>query len=477
MHKLTIPSSSLLREENTLINTILLAVTTLVLCLLSNTLMLPGKVAVFWPMNAILVGLFCRYSFFNRLHYYLICLLVLLSLDIFWGVQGPGTVLINLSNVSFVLFLTNAILHKRDGEEKQLKINVLRLYSYCLLASLICAILGSYGFSTQVPASFWSVYPVWFSESFSTSVLILPFLLTCSGTMLSSKFELRKMLPVCLLALTLAVSGFSGGIGCLSVTLPALVWCAISYSLPTTCLLTLLAGSAEVLMVYLNWVQIGFQGHVLQIVSARMGIASLAISPVMVAVSVQAINNLVRQLSARANFDYLTRVHSRFGLYEKLRVGEQKSSSTPLNVLLLDIDHFKKINDTHGHDCCDNVLVIFASRVKEIVGDQGIVARMGGEEFAVVIPHARDDKGYLLAEAIRADIEQMQVSWGGDNLSLTVSIGVSHGEAEQQEMVDAFDRLLSEADRYLYQSKHFGRNRTSAAPAVMTRHLAHDGTH
>jgi diguanylate cyclase (GGDEF) domain len=428
-------------------------------------------------MNAILVGLFCRYSFFNRLHYYLICLLVLLSLDIFWGVQGPGTVLVNLSNVSFVLLLTNAILRERDGQKNPLKINVLRLYSYCLLASLICAILGSYGFSRLIPGSFWSVYPVWFSESFSTSVLILPFLLTCSGTMLSGKFELRKMLPVCLLALTLAASGFSGGIGCLSITLPALVWCAISYSLPTTCLLTLLAGSAEVLMVYSNWVQVGIQGHALQIISARMGIASLAISPVMVAVSVQAINNLVRQLSARANFDYLTRVYSRFGLYEKLRVGEQKSSSTPLNVLLLDIDHFKKINDTHGHDCGDNVLVIFASRVKEIVGDQGIVARMGGEEFAVVIPHARDDKGYLLAEAIRADIEQMQVSWGSDNLSLTVSIGVSHGEAEQQEMVDAFDRLLSEADRYLYQSKHSGRNRTSAAPAVMTRHLAHDGTH
>ena len=144
-----------------------------------------------------------------------------------------------------------------------------------------------------------------------------------------------------------------------------------------------------------------------------------------------------------------------------------------LQVLISSFLIFKSINDTHGHDCGDNVLSAFALRVKEIVGEQGIVARMGGEEFAVVLPDATDDNGFLLAEEIRADIEKMEVPWGGDHLTLTVSIGVSHGEAPHKEVVDAFDKLLSEADRYLYQSKNLGRNRTSAAPSVMTKHLAH----
>lgn len=140
-------------------------------------------------------------------------------------------------------------------------------------------------------------------------------------------------------------------------------------------------------------------------------------------------------------------------------------------MLLLDIDHFKNINDTHGHDCGDIVLAEFARRVTQIVGEQGLVARMGGEEFAVVMPDACGDNGYRLAEEIRAEIEQMEVLWGDDTLSLTVSIGLSHGYAARRQLVDLFDKLLSEADRYLYQSKKTGRNRTCASPSVMDKQM------
>nr|VUD31779.1 membrane-bound diguanylate cyclase [Raoultella sp. NCTC 9187] len=125
-----------------------------------------------------------------------------------------------------------------------------------------------------------------------------------------------------LLAVSLAISiatGTAGSMGTLSMILPALIWCAISYSLPTTCLLTLLAGVVEVLMVDQKAGGISLVGHVPLIISARLGIASIAISPVIVAVSVQAINTLVRQLSHQVRYDYLTRVYSRFGLYERLK--------------------------------------------------------------------------------------------------------------------------------------------------------------
>lgn len=471
MHKLTIHPSGILKEENTLFNTLTLIVMTLAISLASSLLQRPAHLALFWPLNALLVGLFLRFPFFNRPHYYLASFLTLLSGSALVGVHSVGSLLIAISNIGFVIILTNAILWERKARHDPLKINVLRLYSYCLLCALLCSVLGSYGFALSAPGAFITVYPVWFSEQFSTSVLILPFLLTWNGRLLPKRIDCFKVMPLGLLVLSVFASSHSGGIGSLAMTLPALIWCAISYSLPATCLLTQLTGIAEVLMVDAHWMYTSFNGHVTQIVSARMGIASVAISPVMVAVSVQAINTLVKQLSARANYDYLTRVHSRFGLYEKLRVQDEKTASTALNVLLLDIDHFKSINDTHGHDCGDSVLTEFARRVKEVVGEKGIVARMGGEEFAVVMPDACGDNGYRLAEDIRSEIEQMEVPWGGDRLSLTVSIGLSHGHATRRQLVDVFDSLLSEADRYLYQSKKAGRNRTCAAPSIMGNSL------
>lgn len=471
MHKLTIHPSGILKEENTLWNIATLMATVAILHFGSSTLRESGHLALFWPANAVVVGLFLRFPFLNRPHYYCACMLVALLSSFITGGNSPDMLLVSLSNISFAIVLTNLILWERKQPGDPLKINVLRLYSYCLLTAALCSLLGSYGFSLVEHLAFSEVYPVWFSEQFSTSVLILPFLLTWKGNLLPERVDFLQVMPLLLLLVSLFASSHSGGIGSLSMTLPALIWCAISYSLQTTCLLTLLTGVVEVVMVDAHWMYSSFTGHIAQIVSARMGIASIAICPVMVAVSVRAINGLVKQLSARANYDYLTRVHSRFGLYEKLRIQDQKTANTALNVLLLDIDHFKSINDTHGHGCGDSVLTEFARRVKEVVGEQGIVARMGGEEFAVVMPDACGDNGYRLAEAIRAEIEQMEVQWGGDTLSLTVSIGLSHGRAARQQLVDVFDKLLSEADRYLYQSKRAGRNRTCAAPSVMDNPL------
>ncbi len=133
---------------------------------------------------------------------------------------------------------------------------------------------------------------------------------------------------------------------------------------------------------------------------------------------------------------------------------------------MLDIDHFKKINDTWGHDCGDNVLMTFARRVKNTVADRGVIARLGGEEFAVVMTGKAGEDGYRLAEDIRQAIEEMNIAWQSANLSLTVSIGLSYGQVMRWNIVDSFDRLLSEADSYLYQSKKTGRNRISASPLI-----------
>lgn len=196
--------------------------------------------------------------------------------------------------------------------------------------------------------------------------------------------------------------------------------------------------------------------------SARLGIATMAICPVMVSVSVAAINSLIHQVSLRADYDFLTHVYSRSGLYEALKHEEAHRHSRFLTVMLLDIDYFKSINDNYGHECGDRVLTTFAHKVQQVVGEDGMVARMGGEEFAVVVNAGDEQHGFALAERIRQAIAHHPFTWRQQTIFLTVSIGLGSGKAESWQLTEVFNRLMAEADDFLYRSKKAGRNRTSA---------------
>jgi diguanylate cyclase (GGDEF)-like protein len=196
--------------------------------------------------------------------------------------------------------------------------------------------------------------------------------------------------------------------------------------------------------------------------SARLGIATMAICPVMVSVSVAAINSLIRQVSLRADYDFLTHVYSRSGLYEALKQEEAHRHSRFLTVMLLDIDYFKSINDNYGHECGDRVLAAFARQVQQVVGEDGMVARMGGEEFAVVVNSGDAQHGFELAERIRTTVAHHPFTWRQQTLYLTVSIGLGSGKSESWQLTEVFNKLMAEADDHLYRSKKAGRNRTSA---------------
>ena len=255
-----------------------------------------------------------------------------------------------------------------------------------------------------------------------------------------------------------------GGAGSLAFPLPALIWCAVRYSLPATCLLTFVTGAVEIVLVANSIINIAVAAPLStpMMFSARLGIATMAICPVMVSVSVAAINSLIKQVSLRADFDFLTHVYSRSGLYEALKQEEGHRHSRFLTVMLLDIDYFKSINDNYGHECGDKVLATFAQQVRNVVGEDGLVARMGGEEFAVVVNAGDSHQGFELAERIRTSIASHPFVWRDRTLFLTVSIGLGSGKAESRQLTEVFNRLMAEADDYLYRSKKAGRNRTTA---------------
>jgi len=129
---------------------------------------------------------------------------------------------------------------------------------------------------------------------------------------------------------------------------------------------------------------------------------------------------------------------------------------TPTSLLMIDIDHFKNVNDTYGHHVGDEVLRSLARRLAGVLRREDLLGRIGGEEFAALLPQTDIDGALPAAERLRLAVESMIVSCDGWEIRVTVSIGASLQEAER---VQDLERLLQRADKALYAAKQNGRNR------------------
>jgi two-component system cell cycle response regulator len=135
----------------------------------------------------------------------------------------------------------------------------------------------------------------------------------------------------------------------------------------------------------------------------------------------------------------------------------------PLSLMILDIDHFKMVNDTYGHDAGDEVLKVFAQRIKRVVRGADLVCRLGGEEFVIVMPETPLAVARKIAERVRETVQADQFPIDS-NQRLSISVTTSIGLAERGGDANP-DALLRRADKALYGSKASGRNRVTAAAA------------
>ncbi|MGZ9713057.1 diguanylate cyclase [Glaciimonas sp. GNP009] len=154
--------------------------------------------------------------------------------------------------------------------------------------------------------------------------------------------------------------------------------------------------------------------------------------------------------------DYLTGIANRRTLFEaaELEFRRWHRHPRPLSFMVIDADFFKKVNDTYGHGVGDLVLCHLATTLKNTMRDIDTVARIGGEEFAVLLPSTGLDGATQLAERFRNNVEAATVNADGVEIKYTISIGISTMEAS----VSGFDALLDRADKALYEAKHSGRN-------------------
>jgi diguanylate cyclase (GGDEF)-like protein len=166
-----------------------------------------------------------------------------------------------------------------------------------------------------------------------------------------------------------------------------------------------------------------------------------------------------QRLYASAVLDPLTGLHNRRHLDARLKseFAFANRHQTPLSVLLIDIDHFKKINDTYGHPGGDVALRALSERLQKTVRTEDIVARYGGEEFAVIARGIESTGAMLLAERIREVAAKIQVTHEDATIKFTISVGVTTMTRER--IFDSVAAILKAADDALYKAKEGGRNR------------------
>jgi len=178
-----------------------------------------------------------------------------------------------------------------------------------------------------------------------------------------------------------------------------------------------------------------------------------------------------QEMRSLASYDSLTGLLSRHAFFDNANnyVSLSKREKKPFSVLIIDLDHFKQINDRYGHPAGDAVLKLFADVVNSVARRSDIVGRLGGEEFAVVLPSTGSGEALEFAGRLHQAIDKAVLKFNGSAIRYTASIGLTEFDTDSE---DSIDDLLARADLALYQAKQAGRNQTATFNPQLSRATA-----
>ncbi|MGZ8868663.1 MAG: GGDEF domain-containing protein [Thermoanaerobaculia bacterium] len=169
-------------------------------------------------------------------------------------------------------------------------------------------------------------------------------------------------------------------------------------------------------------------------------------------------NRILSEVSAR---DSLTGLYNRWYVVDKIEAEINRSlrHGSPMSIMMLDIDHFKRVNDTYGHPAGDLVLQSVGKLLKESCRVYDVPGRYGGEEFCILFPQINLEMAPNVPERIRQRLEMTELELSGSQVAVTASIGIASVDAKADDQVLSPAALIDRADRALYSAKHRGRNR------------------
>ena len=449
---------------------LLLFISVLLACLLGIWSRPVGFLASVWPANAIMLGLLLRYPAAARYGGWIAGAAAFMLADLLTESGVFKAAILNSANLVSIA-VAYLLLSRKDSNVINLR-QPQAMLQICLAAVLggaAAGIIGGFANPILFNASIVNGFLLWWVTEVVNYIAILPILLTLPTISLSSlnptqrKWHIRRndLLPVTALIASCLLAVYIGGEGAIAFPALPLLWCAVVYPVFLTTLLTLLCSLFTLLVIFNGQFSIyRIDVNETALISIRLGIAVVAISPIMLAIITRNRNELLSRLRYMSSHDTLTGVGNRAAFYsEAAEILAERNQ--PHAFMMLDLDHFKAINDNYGHAAGDSVLRETARRIVECLRPTDRMARMGGEEFAVALRNCPPQSAQMVAERIRAAIADWPfVLSDGQHISVTTSIGLMLTIPAQTHDIDA---LLAAADHALYRSKANGRNRVELA--------------
>jgi diguanylate cyclase (GGDEF)-like protein len=425
--------------------------------------------SLFWPVNAILLGLLLRRPRLTRPAGWAVLYVGMVLTDLAMGSSWQSSLWLNFCNMGLI---GSGWLILRREKPARLRLRqhegLLSLFAASGMGAAVAATLAC--LPADDPHELWLS---WFCEQFSTTLLLLPVMLTAPlrlkrGWSRPRLPEPRQVAPLAGLLLALLAMVVIGGPGGIVFPVLPMLWCAMRFRLFTVAVLGLFIAMLEVVLVASYPAYFGVSAGATGIDtlnSARLGIAVLALGPLMVASASTVSRRLLLRLLYRSDRDFLTGMLNRSafarrteGLLERRRQQEVQHVA----VLMLDLDHFKSINDHHGHATGDRVLRRVAELLRQQLRQEDLLCRLGGEEFTALLPSISIEEAAHIAERLRGQIEQLPLTTEhGEPLRVTISIGVGQLGDSADEL--ALEHALARADEALYRAKAQGRNRVALA--------------
>ncbi|MFH7767002.1 diguanylate cyclase [Acinetobacter sp. BSP-28] len=448
------------------------------ICCLCGILSRPVTFSAYlWPANAVLLGLFLRFKHLNIWGGWLGAFSGYMLADLVTGSSFQLTFILtlaNLVNVTVSLFFIR--LWKLNYRNYNQGFTFLYLFIICALGGCLASALFAIATVPYVSDTFMSTqrlgidFGMWWAGEIVNCITMLPIILffptrTEMGQKLKNmrlnQFRLGRLLPLIAIVISVTFTHIFFGPGALLYPLAALIWAALSYPIFTVALLNSIVCLVTYHSLTYFYLSNSSSAYLTTTISVRIGLCMLGLAPLILCIITSNRRELYKKVLHLANHDSLTNTINRRHLFEK---GEQylsEAKSHSVSLILLDLDHFKKMNDQYGHHIGDLVLKHFSQLVEDNIRSNELFARIGGEEFLILMMNTSLQETQAIAERIRikTELTPMQLP-EGDLLFITTSIGIAY-QSLPTEL--SLQHIINQADHALYRSKALGRNQITIA--------------
>lgn len=426
------------------------------------------QLAVFWPTNALLMGILCRFPKLIKPSTFIAATIGYLAADLLTGNSLYNTIGLTVANLVGV-FLGIQLLMRLSLKDRMLQRpeGVAYVFAISFFVALASALVGCLVVTNSAP--YLSRVAIWVSNDMISIIVVLSLLLTMPFSLKEVKIirsfarrkgDFKAALPFISLIFSMVLALLIQGPGAMAIPLPAILWCACVYSIPSVAALTM--------MLCLWWVYLFSGSDVASVTgnewvdgdtSIRLGICLTALSPLMVASLNFTNKSLINKLHQAISYDALTKVLSRKGFIQSVSpmlTTADKTAPPWFTIMIIDLDHFKGINGQYGHYAGDQTLIYMGELLSRLLRPDDLIGRFGGEEFAVAYRTTTKEDAQAVALRILRENKKTEIAAGGiSSIPFTCSIGLS--ETVQLPTETTLEDMLIDADRSLYHAKKNGR--------------------